>query len=112
MPVLPLFSTFYPSFHLHQLLINANEGDASHSKGSPLKQVHDMMRNRAIVELQQVRKLIRDLEQVKGFEHRNHYHKGYDVNPINAAYSFSHENYDDKEREARRRRHLRGGSKS
>ena len=52
----------------------ANEGDTSHSLGTPLEQAHEIRRQRAIVELQeQVRKLAIELEQVTGSGQRNPY---------------------------------------
>ena len=44
-----------------------NEGDASHSKGISPDQAYEMRRDRAIIELQeQVRRLTKELEQVRG----------------------------------------------
>ena len=43
------------------------EGDASHSKSIPPYQAHQMRRDRAIIKLQEkVRKLTKELEQVRG----------------------------------------------
>jgi len=44
---------------------------------------------------------------VKGTEKRNPYHRGYDVNPIDNAYSSSDEDFDHEEIGTRRRRHSR-----
>jgi len=45
----------------------ANEGEGSYSRGIPLEQAHKMRRDKTIIKLQkQVRKLTRELEQVKG----------------------------------------------
>jgi len=67
-----------------------------------------MMRDRAIIEFhEQVRKLTKELELVTGSTPQNPYCQGYDVNPVDIAYSSSHEDFDDEEEGARRRRHPR-----
>jgi len=44
---------------------------------------------------------------VIGFAQRKPYWRGYDVSPINFAYSFTYKDFDDKEEGLRRRRHPR-----
>jgi len=48
---------------------------------------------------------------VKGSGQRNPYHQGYDVNPIDIAYSSSHEDFYEKGKRAIRRRHPRDDSR-
>jgi len=70
-----------------------------------------MRKDKAILELQQqLGRLTRELEQVRGLvptEHQNQHHQELDVGPIDIAYSPSYEDYNDKDRGIRRRRHPR-----
>jgi len=48
----------------------ANEGESSQSRSLSLEQAHEMRRDNVIIALQeQVRKLIMELDQVKGSKH-------------------------------------------
>jgi len=64
----------------------ANEGDPSYSRGIPLEQAHEIRRDKGILELKEhVRRLTRELEQVKGSERRSHDHQKLNVSPIDIA---------------------------
>jgi len=57
-----------------------------------------MWRDKGIVELrEQVRKLTKELQQLRGSPQRNPCRRGYDVNPIDIAYCSSQEDFDDDE---------------
>jgi len=74
----------------------ANKGDASHSRGIPPEHAHELRRDEAIIELhEQLRKLTKELEQVRGSAQQNPYRRGYYVIPIEIAYYSSHEGFDD-----------------
>jgi len=65
-----------------------NKGGSSQSSGTPFEQIHEMGRDRVILEIQkQGRKLTRELEQIKEFGERNSYNRHCDVNPIDTAES-------------------------
>ena len=89
----------------------AIEGDPSYSMGIPLKQAHEVRRDKIIIELQEkVRRLIRELQQIKGcvpIGWQIHRHQEFIISLIDIAYSSSHKDYGDEDRGVRRRRHLR-----
>ena len=89
----------------------ANEGDHSYSRGIHLERAYMMMRDNAILELQeQVRMLTRELEQARGSvpsRQRGHYSWEFYVSPIDIAYSSSYEDYDYEDRGVKGRRHTR-----
>jgi len=76
----------------------ANEGEYDYIRGIPLKEAHEMRKDKAIIELQeQVRKLTLELEQIKGsvpFERGGHCHWELDVSSIDITYLFSYKEFD------------------
>lgn len=54
-----------------------------------------------------MRRLPRELKQVKRSVRRSHHYWELDVNPIDIANSSSHEDYDEEDKEVRRKRHPR-----
>ena len=83
----------------------ANEVGSFHSKAIPPKQAHEIRRHSAIELQKQVRKLTKELEQVRGSAQWNPYRHSYDINSIDIAYFFSYEDFDDEEWGPRRRMH-------
>ena len=83
-----------------------NDEETSQIRGISLKLAHEIRRHKAIIDLQeQVRRLSMELERVKGSERWVSRPREHDVNPIDIAYSSSHE--DQEHRGIRGRGHLR-----
>jgi len=75
-----------------------NGAESYQPRGVSLELAHEMRRDKAIIDLQeQVRKLIMELEQVKGSERRVSRPREHDVNPIGIAYLSSHEDHKDRD---------------
>ena len=75
----------------------SNDAEPSQPRGISLELAHEMRRDKAIVDLQeQVRKLTKELEWVKGSEWWVPRPKGLDVTPIDIAYSSSHDDHEDR----------------
>ena len=69
----------------------------SQPRGISLELAYEMKRDKAIIDLQeQMRKLIMELERFKGSERQVLGPGELDVNPIDIAYSSSHEDHEDK----------------
>jgi len=74
----------------------ANDGESSHCKGMSLEQTHEMSIDNALnTRQEQVRKLIMELEHVKGSEHRAPHYWEFNHNPVAITYSCSHENHEE-----------------
>ena len=86
----------------------SNNVKPAQPRGVSLELAHEMRRDKAIIELQeQIRKFTMVLEWVKGSERRVPRSREVDVNPIDIAYSSSHEDHED--RDIRGRGHIRDG---
>ena len=74
-----------------------NEAEPSQPRGISLDLSYEMRRYKTIIDLQeQVRKLTMELERVKGSEQWVPQPREIDVNPIDIAYSSSHEDHEDR----------------
>ena len=75
----------------------SNDAEPSQPRGISLELVHEMRRDKAIIDLQeQVRKLTIKLEWVKGSKRRVPRPRELDVKPIDIAYSSSHKDHEDR----------------
>ena len=75
----------------------SNDMEPSQPSGISLELRHEMRRDKAIIDLQeQVRKLTMELERVKGSKRRVPRPRELDVNPIDIAYSSSHEDHEER----------------
>ena len=76
----------------------SNDTEPSQPRGISLELTLEMRRDKAIIDLQeQVRKLTMELEQVKGSERWVPQPRELDVNPIDIAYTSSHEDHKDRD---------------
>ena len=74
-----------------------NDAKPSQPWGISLELACEMKRDKAIIDLQeQVRKLTMGLQRGEGFKQRVLQPRELDVNPINIAYSSSHEDHEDR----------------
>jgi len=74
----------------------ANEGESSQLRSLSLEQAHEMRRDNATIALQdQLSKLTIELEQLKGIEHRAPHCGEFNHNPVDIAYSSSHEDHEE-----------------
>ena len=81
-----------------------NDGEPSQPRGTSLELAYEKRRDKDIIDLyEQVRKLTMELERVKEYERWVPWHRELDVNPIDVAYSSSHDDLDDRGNWARDR---------